>query len=343
MNLRRRSLIVAAPALLGAPAWVCANVPEKSRLVVSVDGKDRLYYLPLKLAEQLGYFKSEGLDLRIVDYSGGAHALRALRVGDADGVACAFEHVIRQQLHGQPLRAVALMGRAPQIVLGISPKRMPKFATPADLKGRRIGVTAPGSSSHLMVKLVLAQAGVAPEEVRIVGIGDGVGAIAAMRTGQIDAIANIDPVISRLQRSIGLHIVVDTRVVADADRLYGGPMPAACLALPQAFINHHPLTVQAGVNAIVRANQWIQAAAVPEIMAKIPRGHLPGDRAAYVDAIRAAKGALSPDGIFPDDAAATALRAVVGSDAAFAGANVDLTATFSNEFALVASAKTPRG
>ena len=332
MNLRRRSLIVAAPALLGAPAWVCANVPEKSRLVVSVDGRDRLYYLPLRLAEQLGYFKSEGVDLRIVDYSGGAHALRALRVGDADGVACAFEHVIRQQLHGQPLRAVALMGRAPQIVLAISPKRMPKFATLADLKGRRIGVTAPGSSSHLMVKLVLAQAGVAPDEVRIVGVGAGVGAI-----------ANIDPVISRLQRSIGLHIVVDTRVVADADRLYGGPMPAACLALPQAFINHHPLTVQAGVNAIVRANQWIQAAAVPEIMAKIPRGHLPGDRAAYVDAIRAAKGALSPDGIFPDDAAATALRAVVGSDAAFAGANVDLTATFSNEFALVASAKTPRG
>ena len=57
------------------------------------------------------------------------------------------------------MRAFVLQGRAPQIVLGVNPKTMPNFKTVADLKGKKIGVTAPGSSTNVMANFVLAKAG----------------------------------------------------------------------------------------------------------------------------------------------------------------------------------------
>jgi alkylglycerol monooxygenase len=120
-----------------------------------------------------------------------------------------------------------------------------------------------------------------------------------MRAGQIDAMSNLDPVITLLQRSGDLKIVTDTRIVAESEKVFGGPMPAACLYAPQAFIDKNPATVQALANAIVRADKWIQPAGPSEIINTVPESYLLGDRAVYIDAFLAAKGALSPDGLIP--------------------------------------------
>jgi NitT/TauT family transport system substrate-binding protein len=343
MNLRRRALLTALPALLAAPAIVRAQALEKASLTLAVGGKNLLYYLPLTVAEQLGYFKAEGLDLKIVDFAGGSQALRALVGGSADVVSGAFEHTVNMQAKGQHLRAVALMGRAPQIVLGVNPKTMPNFKTVADLKGKRIGVTAPGSSTNVMANFVLAKAGLKPSDVSIVGVGAGSGAIAAMRSGQIDAMSNLDPVITQLTRSHDLKIVSDTRIVAEAEKVFGGPMPAACLYLPQSFVDKHPRTVQALANAIVRADKWIQAAGPGDIIKAVPEAYLLGDRAVYIDAFLSAKGALSPDGLFPDKGAETAFRALASIDPEIAKATLDLKAVFTNDFAKAANAKYSKG
>lgn len=343
MNLRRRTLLTALPALLAAPAVVRAQALEKASLTLAVGGKNLLYYLPLTVAEQLGYFKAEGLELKIVDFAGGSQALRALIGGSADVVSGAFEHTVNMQAKGQRLRAVALMGRAPQIVLGVNPKTMPNFKTVADLKGKRIGVTAPGSSTNVMANFVLAKAGLKPTDVSIVGVGAGSGAIAAMRSGQIDAMSNLDPVITQLTRSHDLKIVSDTRIVAESEKVFGGPMPAACLYLPQSFIDKHPRTVQALANAIVRADKWIQAAGPGDIIKAVPESYLLGDRAVYIDAFLAAKGALSPDGLFPEKGPETAFRALASIDPEIAKATLDLKAVFTNDFAKAANLKYPKG
>ena len=200
-------------------------------------GKNLLYYLPLTIAETQGFFKAEGLDVTVADFAGGSQALRAVVGGSADVVSGAFEHTLNMQAKGQPMRAFVLQGRAPQIVLGVNPKTMPGFKTVADLKGKKIGVTAPGSSTNVMANFVLAKAGIKPNEVSIVGVGAGNGAVAAMRAGQIDAISNLDPVITLLQRSGDLKVLSDTRIVAEADKVFGGPMPAGCLYAPQPFID----------------------------------------------------------------------------------------------------------
>src|SRR4030095_15674056 len=177
----------------------------------------------------------EGLEVTISDFAGGSQALRAVVGGSADVVSGAFEHTVNMQVKGQRLRAFVLQGRAPQIVLGVNPKTMPNFKTVADLKGKKIGVTAPGSSTNIMVNFLLAKAGLKPSDVSIIGVGASQGAVAAMRAGQIDAIGNLDPVITLLQRSGDLKIVSDTRIVAEAEKVFGGPMPAGFLYAPQSL------------------------------------------------------------------------------------------------------------
>lgn len=342
--MQRRHLLLAAPAaLMAAPALVRAQSIEKPKVTIAVGGKNLLYYLPLTVAEQLGYFKTEGLDVSIVDFAGGSRALQAVVGGSADVVSGAFEHTVNMQHKGQRMRAFVLQGRAPQIVLGINPKTMPNYKAVTDLKGKKIGVTAPGSSTNVMVNFILAKAGMKPSDVSIVGVGGGNGAIAAMRAGQIDAMSNLDPVITQLTRSGDLRIVADTRVVAEADRIFGGPMPAGCLYAPQAFLDRHPNTTQALANAMVRASKWIQAAGPSDIVRTVPENFLLGDRAVYIDAFLAAKGALSPDGSIPEKGAETALRALASIDNELEKAKLDLTAVWTNDFVRKANAKYPKG
>jgi NitT/TauT family transport system substrate-binding protein len=262
--------------------------------------------------------------------------------GSADVVSGAFEHTINMQVKGQRLRAFVLQGRAPQIVLGINPKTLPAYKTVADLKGKKIGVTAPGSSTNVLANFVLAKVGLKPSDVSIIGVGAGSGAVAAMRSGQIDAMSNLDPVVTLLLRSGDMKVVTDTRVVSEADRIFGGPMPAACLYAPQSLIDKNPATTQALANAIVRADKWIQQAGASDIIKAVPESYLLGDRAVYVDAFLAAKGALSVDGSFPDAGAETARRALASIDPEIAKAQIDLKAIFTNDFVKRANAKYPR-
>jgi NitT/TauT family transport system substrate-binding protein len=344
--MQRRTLLIASasvPALLAAPELVRAQALDKPKVTIAVGGKNLLYYLPLTIAETQGYFKAEGLEVTIADFAGGSQALRAVVGGSADVVSGAFEHTLNMQSKGQMLRAFVLQGRAPQIVLGVNPKTMPNFRTVVDLKGKKIGVTAPGSSTNVMANFVLAKAGLKPADVSIVGVGAGSGAVAAMRSGQIDAISNLDPVITLLQRSGDLKVISDTRILAEADKVFGGPMPAGCLYAPQSFIDKHPGAVQALANAMVRADKWIQAAGAADIIKAVPENYLLGDRAVYIDAFMAAKGALSPDGLFPEAGAATAVRALQSVDATLKDVKFDLAAAWTNDFVRKALARYPKG
>jgi NitT/TauT family transport system substrate-binding protein len=341
--MQRRTLLASGLLAATLPDWTLAQALEKSKLTVAVGGKNLLYYLPLTIAEQLGYFKAEGLDVTIVDFAGGSRALQAVVGGSADVVSGAFEHTVNMQFKGQRMRAFVLQGAAPQIVLGINPKTMANFKTMADLKGKKVGVTAPGSSTNVLLNFVLAKAGLKPSDVSVIGVGAGNGAVAAMRSGQIDAISNLDPVITLLQRSGDLKIISDTRVVAESEKVFGGPMPAACLYAMQSFINSNPNTTQALTNAIVRADRWIQKAGAADIIKTVPESFLMGDRAVYIDAFLAAKGALSPDGMIPEKGPQTAFRALASVDDQLAAAKLDLNAVYTNDFVKKANAKYPKG
>ena len=188
-----RKFLGAALALIAvlSASVVQAQAPEKKKLTIAVGGKSLFYYLPLTIAERNGYFKDEGLDVEIPDFAGGAKALQALVGGSADMVSGAFEHTINMQAKKQPIRAVVLQASYSSIVLLLPKDKAAKYKSAKDLKGLKIGVTAPGSSTNMFVNNLLAKEGLKPNDVSIVGVGAGAGAVAAMDKGEIDAISKI--------------------------------------------------------------------------------------------------------------------------------------------------------
>src|SRR6187402_3687482 len=217
-----------AVATLALPSLRAQPKLEKTKIALSVGGKAAFYYLPLTISEQLGYFKAEGLDIEISDFAGGARALQAVVGGSADVCSGAYEHTINLQSKNQFFQAFVLQGRAPQIAVGVSTKNMPNYKTVADLKGKKIGVSAPGSSTNMMANLVLSRAGLKPGDVSFIGVGTAAGALTALRSGQIDAMSNTDPVMTMLEQKGDVRIISDTRTLKGTMEVFGGVMPAAC-------------------------------------------------------------------------------------------------------------------
>lgn len=318
---------------------VAQEKPEKTKLSLGVGGQAGFYYLPLTLAAQLGYFKSEGLELEIRDFDGGSQALKAAQAGAVDVVSGAYEHTIALQARGQAYQAFVLQGRAPQIALGVSLKTMSHFRQVADLKGRRIGVSAPGSSTHTVAKLVLARAGLRPDEVSFVGVGTSAGALRAFRSGEIDALSSIDPAMTVLEKSGEIRIVSDTRTLKGTRELFGGPMPAACLYASAGFIERHPRTCQALANGVVHALKWLQTAGPSDLIKAVPEPYMLGDRALYLAAFSKVRDALAIDGLMPDAGPETALRSLATTDELVRVDRIDLAATYTNNFARRAKQK----
>ncbi len=110
--------ILAAAGMLLALAGT-ADAQEKKDITLGVGGKPLLYYLPLTIAEQKGFFKEEGLNVSINDFGGGAKSLQSLIGGSVDVVTGAYEHTIRMQQKGQEIQAVVELGQFPGIVLAV--------------------------------------------------------------------------------------------------------------------------------------------------------------------------------------------------------------------------------
>ena len=335
MSVSKRVVMAGLTALMTMGLLVSsvhAQVIEKPKLVIGVGGKALLYYLPLTIAERKGYFKEAGLDVEINDFAGGAKSLQALVGGSVDLVTGAYEHTIRMQAKGQDIRAVLELGRFPGIAIGVSKAKAATYKGPADLKGMKIGVTAPGSSTNMMANFVLAQAGLTPQDASFIGIGSAASALAAIRNGQIDAISHLEPVLSMLEKDGDIKIVIDTRTEEGTRALFGGSNPAAVLYIKKEFIDKNPNTVQAATNALYKALQWIAKATPEEIAAAVPEDYLLGDKALYILAVKNSKPTYSLTGIIPEAGMKSANDMLVKYDEELKGTHVDLTKTFDDRF-----------
>jgi len=316
-----------AAAALAWPARAASPRPEKPRLAITVQGRAELQYLPLTIAEQLGYFKAEGLEVEIMEAPAGA----------GDVASGTFDQVIAMQARGLPVQAFVLQGRTPAIALGVSTRTLPLYRGLADLRGRRIGVAATGSSSHLMASRLLGRAGLAASDVNFVSVGTSALAQSAMRAGQIDALCNPDPMMTLLEQRAEVRIVSDARTLRGTEQVFGGPMPSACLYASQEFVQKHPVTCQALAHAVVHALKWLQTAGPRDIITTVPESYLLGDRALYLAAFDKQRESISPDGILAADGASNALRALAAFDPSVG--RIDLSRAFTNEFARKAKSR----
>jgi NitT/TauT family transport system substrate-binding protein len=338
-SMRRWTMLAAAFAAclsLAAPS-LHAQAIEKNKITVGVGGKTLFYYLPLTIAEQKGYFKAEGLEVEMQDFPGGARALQALLGGSVDIVSGAYEHTITQQAKGQNIEAIFLQGKYSSMVLVMNKAKAEKYKSPADLKGMKIGVTAPGSSTNMMVNILLAKVGMKPDDVSIIGAGATAGAVAIMQRGELDALVNLDPVVAQLE-SQGFVAVVDTRTAKGMQDVYGGAYAAGSIYLPVDFPKKYPNTTQAFVNAMMRALRFIQTSTPDQIIAAVPSDYY-ADKALYKAALEKNLESYKHDGIIGMEAARNVYRDLKSFDPGVQSANVDLAKTFDASFALKAAQK----
>jgi NitT/TauT family transport system substrate-binding protein len=318
-------------ALLATVTLAHAQI-EKRDVHIAVGGKVALYYLPLTITERLGYFKDEGLNVRISDFAGGTRSLEAVVGGSADVVSGSYEHTINMQSKKINFQAFVLSGAAPQITVAISSKLAAKYKSPKDLKGLKVGVSAPGSSTNMVVNYLLSKGGLKPTDVSIIGIGAGANVISAVDQGRVDVISQTDPAVTILEKDGKVKVIAETRTPEGTEALFGGPMPAASLYSPIEFIRKNPNTVQALTNAMVRALIWMQEASPQQILDTVPEEYTLGNKAMYLFAYNNVKTAYSKDGLFSEAGAKTTLKALSAFNPAIKPVEIKLADTYTNEF-----------
>ncbi|MCC0005632.1 MAG: ABC transporter substrate-binding protein [Methylobacteriaceae bacterium] len=331
--MKKHMLLGAFAALAFTATAALAQVAgiEKPKLVIGVGGKSLLYYLPLTIAEKKGYFKEQGLDAEIIDFAGGAKSLQALIGGSVDIVAGAYEHTIHMQAKGQDIRATVDLGRYPGIVIAL--RKDVKYDKPSDLKGLKIGVTAPGSSTNMLAKFFLAKNGLSPDDASWIGVGGAASAVAAIRNKQVDGVSHLEPVITMLEQTGDIKIVADTRTEAGTRALFGGENPAAVIYTKKAFIDANPNTVQAIVNAEYKALQWLKTASAEDVASLVPENYLLGDRKLYMAAFQSSRASYSQTGLIDPAGMKSALDMLAQFTPDLKSAKIDLGATFDDRFA----------
>jgi NitT/TauT family transport system substrate-binding protein len=319
--------------LVTGVGWAQPDKPEKPKLVLACGGAQGMIYLPLTLAIRLGYFKEAGLDIDMQALSGGGQALRALIGGSADVVSGFYDHTIQMQAQGKTIKAFVMQQRYPGLIL-LTTKgaRDQGIKTLADLKGKKVGVTALGSSSHFFVNHLLGSVGISPEDYAAVGVGLGATAIAAVRNKQIDALSALEPSVATLQASgdVGA-ILADTRTTVGTEKVFGGPYPSACMYAKEEFIKAYPNTVQALATAMVKTLRWIQSHKVEEIVAQMPEDYYQGSKELYTQALKTMVDSYSQDGMILAADTKNVLK-VLAFDETVRKATINLAGTYDMRF-----------
>jgi len=312
----------------------------QGKVTIAVGGAACLCYLPTVLAQQLGEFDKAGVKVEMVDFKGGSQSLTAVLGGSADVVSGYFDHCVNLAAKGQSLQSFVVYDRYPGLTLVVAPQSG-DVKSIKDLANKKVGVSAPGSSTHYFLKYVLTKNGVDPNSVGVIGIGLGATAVAAMEQGNIDAAVMLDPAVTLLQgKNKDLRILADTRTQKDTLEVFGGEYPGGALYTKADWIATHPKETQALTNAILATLKWIHSHTPEEIMAKMPEEIVGADKALYLAALKNTLPMYSETGKMDPKGAQAVLDVFSQSSPEVAAAKIDLSKTYTNKYVEDAGAKT---
>jgi len=324
---RRLGLAVAAIALSSGVAFA------QQKVTLAVGGASCLCYLPTMLAKQLGEYEKAGVNVDVVEFKGGSEALKAVIGGSADVVSGYFDHCVNLAAKGQHLQSFVVYDRFPGFALVVSPKHANEINSIKDIANKKVGVSAPGSSTDFFLKYMLSKNGVDPNSVGVVGVGLGSTAIAAMQQGTIDAAIMLDPAITILQgEDKNLKILSDTRSQKDTVAVFGGEYPGGALYTRADWIASHEKEVQGMTNAILATLKWIHSHTPEEIADKMPPEFVGKDKALYVAALKNTLPMYSETGRMDPKGAQAVHDVFAQSSPDVKNAKIDLSKTYTNKY-----------
>jgi NitT/TauT family transport system substrate-binding protein len=244
-----------------------------------------------------------------------------------------FDHCVNLASKGQMLQSFVVYDRYPGLVLVVSPKQTGTIKSVKDLAGKKVGVSAPGSSTHYFLNYLMKKNGVDAASVGVIGIGLGATAVAAMEQGSVDAAVMLDPAVTQLQgRNKDLRILSDTRTEKDTLDVFGGEYPGGALYTKAEWIEKNPKVAQGLTTAIVNTLKWIHTHTPEEIMAKMPPELIGADKALYLEALKNTIPMYSKTGLMDPKGAKAVLDVFSQSSPEVAKAKIDLSKTYTNRF-----------
>jgi NitT/TauT family transport system substrate-binding protein len=331
-TVRRLIAIVTLVALQSCARSTLAPGTREVRIALS---RDAITWLPVRLAQKLGYCQQEGLALILSDVAGLSKGAEALVGGSVDVAAASLIMTIQLAVEGRSVRTFLTMSNVPSWALVVSPAASGSIQTIADLKGHRVGVTSPGSPSHLYLNYALVSHGLSPEEISTVSIGTSASSVAAVEHGQVDAAALVGSAITMLERRHrNLRVLADARTPELAQKVFGSSELAVSGLIAEArWLEANADTALRLVRAVKRAMRWMSEQSAERILAEIPDAERMPDADADLEAIRYAQREMSRDGVVPSGAPETARKILAVSSEKVRTGRIDLSKTYTNEFA----------
>jgi NitT/TauT family transport system substrate-binding protein len=328
MKIRDKLLLCVA---VSAPLGFIPNAHAADKVTLMVGGYEKIIYLPAKLAERLGYFKDEGLEVELLNEGAGVDAENEMLAGAVQGVVGFYDHCVDLQTKGKYIESVVQLAHSPGEVELVSNK-YPQAKTMADLKGKTLGVTGLGSSTNFLTQYLMGKAGVPIGQFTSLPVGAGTTFIAAMQQDKIQAGMTTEPTISRLIKTGQARVLVDLRTADTTKAALGGTYPAASLYLPTEWVQANKPVVQKLANAFVKTLRFINTHSGAEIAARMPKDFYVGDQDAYVKALDAGKGMFTTDGVMPANGPETVFSVLSAFSSNVKGKKVDLAKTYTTEF-----------
>ena len=279
---------------------------------------------------ELEFFRAQWVADRDVDI--------AVRVGDVGGRKPSKRAAMTEYAHPAAVRYTEHLGRIGanfRVYMGspLSVEIGPLLAQVSDAER-----TLAFDVAQQFVNVLLARAKLPPDSVAIIGVGATAGAVAIMKRGEIDAISNLDPVISQLESDGAIVPVVDTRTAKGMQDVYGSAYAAGCIYVPVEFSKKYPNTAQAIVNAMVHALRFIQQSTLDQIVAAVPTDYYT-DKAQYKAALEKNIETYKHDGSIGLDAAQAVYRDLKSFDPQVQTATVDVAKSFNMTFQQKAAQK----
>jgi NitT/TauT family transport system substrate-binding protein len=290
--------------------------------------------LPVPLAEALGYYKDEGLDVTMETLSSTSKGAQALVGGSVDVGAITYQETIRMAAEGQRLRSFYVISKRGTNVLVVAPSATEKIKRIEDLKGQTIGVASPGSANDLFTRKLLADRGIQQADFSTVAIGMSGTAIAAIESGRLVAGALSGGAHLELQRRHpGLRILVDGSTPEGMMQTYGSENYASgVLMATQTWIDGHAEASRKLARATLRAQRWMAAHTPEEILAKLPEDMRSKDQHADLDILRWSAGWYTADGKMPAGAPEVVRRYMAATSDKIRDAKIDLAATWTDQY-----------
>ena len=338
------SAVSAAPlalALLLLPATLTLSATPaqaQTKVKIMVGGVDKQIYLPAKLAEQLGFYKEQGLDVELYNTTSGQAAATALLAREVAGVVGFYDHTIDLQAKGKFITSVVQFAVAPGETVLVKADVADKYSNPANWKGQALGVTGLGSATDFLTRYLASRAGLQNQDYSLVPVGAGDTFLAAIQQGKIVSGMTTEPTVQRaLSRGLA-KVSIDLRTPDKTRAALGGDYPAACLYMDRGYMEANKDTAQKLVNALVKTLKWMHDHSAEDIADKMPKDYMAGDKALYVKGLKEGKAQYSPDGLMPAGAPESVLRVLATFSPNVKGKTIDLSKTFTTEFVTKANA-----